>query len=61
VTLQPAFASLEACATGAAAFDHRARLPGSPKRELREDASINRKQIRIPSAPASGFKGTGAE
>jgi len=33
-------------------------LPGSPKRELREYASIHRKPIPIPSAHASGFQGT---
>jgi hypothetical protein len=31
-------------------------LPGSPKRELREYASLHRKPHRIPSARASGFK-----
>jgi len=61
VVSQPAFAGLEACATGAAALDHRVRLPGSPKRKLREYGSIHRKPIRIPSARASGFKGAGAE
>jgi hypothetical protein len=38
---------------------HRARLPGSPNRQMRESASIHRKAIRIPSAHASGFKGKG--
>jgi hypothetical protein len=33
----------------------RVRLLGSPKRKLREYASIYRKLIRIPSAHASGF------
>jgi hypothetical protein len=31
-------------------------LPGSPKRELREYASLQRKPNRIPSARASGFQ-----
>jgi len=47
--------------SGAAVSDRRARLPGSPKRKLREYASLHRKPIRIPSAHASGFKGTGKE
>jgi hypothetical protein len=39
----------------AAVSDGRARLPGRPKRELREYASSHRKAGRIPSARASGF------
>jgi hypothetical protein len=31
-------------------------LPGSPKRKLREYASLHRKPLPIPSARASGFK-----
>jgi hypothetical protein len=31
-------------------------LPGSPKRKLREYASLHRKPLHIPSARASGFK-----
>jgi len=31
-------------------------LPGSPKRKLREYASLHQKPLRIPSARASGFK-----
>jgi hypothetical protein len=39
--------------------DRHAGLPGSPKRELREYASLPRTPSRIPSAHASGFKGIG--
>ena len=31
-------------------------LPGSPKRKLREYASLHRKPLHIPSTRASGFK-----
>jgi hypothetical protein len=31
-------------------------LPGSPKRKLREYASLHRKPFHIPSARASGFQ-----
>jgi hypothetical protein len=31
-------------------------LSGSAKRKLREYAALKRKPLRIPSAPASGFK-----
>ena len=57
----PAFACLEACATDAAVADWRARLLGSPKRELREYATIHGNPLRIPSAHASGFKGNEPE
>jgi hypothetical protein len=43
----------------AAVSDRRARLPGSPKRKLREYASLHRKTFRIPSACASGFPAAG--
>ena len=42
--------------SGSAVSDRRARLPGSPKRELREYVLLHRKLNRIPSARASGFK-----
>jgi hypothetical protein len=35
---------------------HPSPLPGSPKRKLREYASLHRKPLPIPSARASGFK-----
>jgi hypothetical protein len=38
----------------------RFRLLGSPKRKLREYASLHRSTFRIPSARASGFKGIGS-
>ena len=41
--------------------DRRARLQGSPKRELREYATIHGNPLRIPSAHASGFKGNEPE
>jgi hypothetical protein len=47
-------------AIGAAVFDRRARLLGSPKRELRESALLYRKPNRIPSARASGFPAAGS-
>jgi hypothetical protein len=47
-------------AIGAAVFDRRARLLGSPKRELRASALLHRKPIRIPSARASGFPAAGS-
>jgi hypothetical protein len=43
----------------AAVSDRHARLPGSPKRELREYASLHRKPRHIPSARASGFPAEG--
>jgi hypothetical protein len=45
----------------AAVADWRARLLGSPKRELREYATIHGNPLRIPSAHASGFKGNEPE
>jgi len=42
--------------SGSAVSDRRARLPGSPKRELREYVLLHQKLNRIPSARASGFK-----
>jgi len=38
----------------------RFRVLGSPKRKLREYASLHRSTFRIPSARASGFKGIGS-